>query len=426
MRVLFLSHRLPYPPHKGEKIRALNVLKFLARRHEIYLGCLIDDPRDLPHVAHLSSYVHGLIFERIHPGLRRALALPAVLGSRSITVTCFYSRRLQRRLDDLIERERIEAVFCSSSPMAEYLFRSRHSERLRSVTRVMDLIDVDSFKWAQYARESPPWSAWIYRHEARHLAAFEQRIAREFDHVLVVSEQEKRYFPVGTCPAKLSAVLNGVDLQFFSPDYSGRATRPGPTLVFTGAMDYRPNVDGIRWFVDRVLPRVQSAVPDVQLYVVGNRPTKDVRRLGRRAGVVVTGFVEDVRDYLAGASVCIAPLRIARGIQNKILEAMAMGRAVIATRAAFEGISAEPQRDLVVADGEGEFAAAAVALLRDRQRAEQIGRNARVCVERRHSWGENLRLLQELFPASDAGPSSAAAHPGALTLAPVGSALGGA
>ncbi|MGH8275441.1 MAG: glycosyltransferase, partial [Steroidobacteraceae bacterium] len=157
------------------------------------------------------------------------------------------------------------------------------------------------------------------------------------------------------------------------------------------------NVEGIRWFVERIYPSIQAAVPGVRLYVVGNRPSADVQRLGAYNGVTVTGFVEDVRDYLAGASACIAPLQIARGIQNKILEAMAMGRPVIATRVAFEGIRAQPGRDLVVADGEAAFAAATVELLRDAGRAAQIGRNARLCVEQGYSWATSLRGLDETF-----------------------------
>lgn len=398
MRLLFLTHRLPYPPHKGEKIRALNILKHLARGHEVHLGCLVDDAGDLKHLEDLRPYVRGVVYERVRPTLRKALALPALLRSRSISVECFYSGALQRKIDDLIERERIEAVLCSSSPMAEYLFRSRHSERLPRIPKVMDLIDVDSFKWRQYAEHSAPWVSWIYRYEAQHLGAYERRIAAAFDRVLVVSEREKSCFPGTACPDNVSVMGNGVDLEFFSPQPAARRTLPERSLVFTGVMDYRPNVDGVTWFVERILPLVRRAVPEVRLYIVGNRPTAEVRRLAKAPGIVVTGFVEDVRDYLAGASACIAPLRIARGVQNKILEAMAMGRAVIATRAAYEGVDAVPGRDLVVAEDEAGFAAAAIELLNSAERREDIGRSARACVEQRYSWAENLGVLDELFP----------------------------
>ncbi len=404
MRLLFLAHRLPYPPHKGDKIRALNILRFLARRHEVHLGCLIDDPNDLSYLGEVRQYVGELLFERIHPGLRKLLALTALARAQPISVDCFYSRRLQRRVDDLIEKRRIEGVFCFSSQMAEYVFRSRHAASAARPKRVMDLIDVDSLKWRQYAQESPPWSAWIYRREARCLGAYEERIAREFDRVLVVSEQERGHFPGADRHGRIEAMSNGVDLEFFSPAHPPGSMLGNASLVFTGVMDYRPNVEGVRWFVEHVFPRIRSQVPAARVFIVGNRPTAEVRRLERHRGVSVTGFVPDIRDYLAGATACVAPLRIARGIQNKVLEAMAMGRPVVTTPAAYEGIQATSGTDLVVADTEEAFATATVELLQNPAHAARIGRNARACVERRYSWATNLRVLEEIFTGAQQGP----------------------
>jgi polysaccharide biosynthesis protein PslH len=179
-------------------------------------------------------------------------------------------------------------------------------------------------------------------------------------------------------------------------------------------MDYRPNIEGIRWFVEAVFPRIQIAVPDVELLIVGSKPTPDVVRLGRSQGVVVTGFVEDVREYLARASVCVVPLRIARGIQNKVLEAMAMGKAVVCTPQAHEGIRATSPRELVVAEGPDDFAAATTELLSDRGKARQLGLAARQCVEREYSWEDNLRLLDRILSPRSAGarPTDAAPVPG--------------
>jgi sugar transferase (PEP-CTERM/EpsH1 system associated) len=396
MRLLFLCHRLPWPPHKGEKIRSFNILKYLASRHEIYLAGLVDEVGDVSQLSALRPLVRELLFERLHPKARRLLAMGSLLAARPVTSTYFHSLNLQRRVDALIEQKQIQAVFCSSSPMAEYIFRSRHVGALEELPRVMDLIDVDSAKWTQYAAESGPWSAWLYRREARCLAALEERIARSFDRVLVVSEQEKRYFPMAGGSERLLAVGNGVDLDYFKP--RARLQSAAPTLVFTGVMDYRPNVQGILWFAERILPQVRAAVPDVRLVIVGNRPARSVALLGRRAGIEVTGFVPDVREHLAQASLCIAPLRIARGVQNKVLEAMAMGRPVVATPQAFEGIEATPGQDLLVADSEEEFAGQTIELLRHSSLAEQIGDRARACVERRYAWQRQLQVLDQLFP----------------------------
>lgn len=197
---------------------------------------------------------------------------------------------------------------------------------------------------------------------------------------------------------------NGVDLEFFSPAHPPGSMLGNASLVFTGVMDYRPNVEGVRWFVEHVFPRIRSQVPAARVFIVGNRPTAEVRRLERHRGVSVTGFVPDIRDYLAGATACVAPLRIARGIQNKVLEAMAMGRPVVTTPAAYEGIQATSGTDLVVADTEEAFATATVELLQNPAHAARIGRNARACVERRYSWATNLRVLEEIFTGAQQGP----------------------
>jgi len=403
VRVLFLAHRIPFPPNKGDKIRAFNVLKYLTKRHEVYLACLVDDESDLQFVPEIDQRVNRLVFDRIRPRVKKLLALRGLLQSCPITVGYFYTPVLQRQVDDIIDAVDIDAFVCSSSPMAEYLFRSRHADaKIRAGIKVMDLIDVDSYKWWQYAEQSPVWTSWIYRYEAEYLAEYEKRIARIFDHVLVVSEQEKSLFPGGGNTPNLKAMSNGVDLEFFKSDQLGTHVPARPTLVFTGAMDYRPNIDGIRWFVESVFPRIQVAVPGVELLIVGNKPTPEVVRLGRVRGVVVTGFVEDVREYLARASVCVVPLRVARGIQNKVLEAMAMGRAVVCTPQAHEGIRATSGKELVVAEGTDDFSAATIDLLSDQGKAERLGLAARQCVEREYSWEDNLRLLDRILPVSSA------------------------
>ncbi len=410
MRILFLAHRIPYPPNKGDKIRAFNILKHLSERHAVYLACLVDERADLESLAPLRSIAKRVLFDQLSPRLGKLLALAGMVGARPITVSYFHSQRLQRQVDELIADEHIDAVFCSSSPMAEYIFRSSHApDRLRSLTRVMDLIDVDSIKWSQYAERSAAWKAWIFRYEARQLGAYETRIRREFHSVIVVSEEEKSLLPPVEGGSNVAAMSNGVDLDYFSP--AQRVCHPAAqgALVFTGVMDYWPNAEGVCWFVEQVFPRIRAGAPAAQLFIVGNRPSAQVRRLASVPGVTVTGFVPDVRSYVAAAAACIVPLRIARGVQNKLLEAMAMGKAVVTTPQAFEGVRAQAGRDVVVADGEEAFAAAVCRLLQQPDEAVRIGRNARACVESNYSWAENLRLLDEvLLPDHGIAPQLAA------------------
>ena len=397
MKVLFLAHRIPFPPNKGDKIRAFNVLRHLSRQHEVSLVTLVDEPGEERYVRDLERYARRVLWASVRPKADRLLAMRNLLKGEALSVAYFHSSRLQREVDDLLEGGQFDALVCSSSPMAEYLFRARRKDLVGRARRVMDLIDIDSLKWRQYADKAPPWTAWIYRHEARYLAAYEQRIAREFDSLLVVSDQERELFP-GGAPSKLMAVPNGVDLEMFTPGEPPAST-PQPALVFTGVMDYWPNIEGITWFVQDVLPRIRQSIVGAQLFIVGSRPTADVQKLSQVAGVTVTGFVDDVRTYLQRAAVCVVPLRIARGIQNKVLEAMSMGRPVVTTAQAYEGVKARSGVDIVVADGAAEFADAVVGLLKNRERAEQIGREARACMVRNYSWAANLAPLDAVLEA---------------------------
>lgn len=409
MRVLFLTHRVPFPPNKGDKIRSFNILNHLLKHHEVFVACLVDDEADLRHVPELQRRVQRLMFARIYPQTKKLLALRSLFRRASISVNYFYTPDLQEQVDALLDAVDVDAIVCFSSPMAEYLYRSRHAGgKVHRTLRVMDLIDVDSHKWSQYAAQHGPCIAWVYRHEAEYLAQYERRIASSFDHVLVVSEQEKRLFPGEKEARNVEAMSNGVDLDYFKPMSSvGPSDRP--TLVFTGVMDYWPNVEGVKWFVSAVLPRIREAVPDVALLIVGSRPTSEIERLGKVDGIVVTGFVDDVRTYVGRATVVVVPLRIARGIQNKVLEAMAMGKAVVCTSQSQEGIRAQPGEDLVVADDAEGFAQATIELLCDPLRAAQIGTSARQCVERSYTWHENLRVLDRLLSVS--GRSTGSAEP---------------
>lgn len=395
MRILLITHRLPFPPNKGDKIRSYNILRHLADHHDVHVACPIDSAQDQAMVPELEKQVSRVASARVGAGLGRVLALRAVLYGRSISVTHFYSRELQRRIDALIDEGPYDAYFCFSSPMAEYLIRSRHAHgALRGALRIMDFIDIDSHKWSQYAAESPRWKAWIYRHEARTLAAYERRVEAEFDASLVVTEAERHLFPGGASD-RLVAMNNGVDLEFFSPLAPAPKTA-APTIVFTGVMDYWPNVDGVCWFAEFVWPSVRRHYPTARFLIVGSSPSAAVRRLAREPGIEVTGFVKDVRSYVREATLCVAPLRIARGVQNKVLEAMAMARAVVVSAQAFEGLRAAPGRDLAVSPCDEAFAAAVLALLRDDAGREAMGRAARGCVEFGYSWASNLAVIDRL------------------------------
>jgi sugar transferase (PEP-CTERM/EpsH1 system associated) len=390
MNLLVLVHRIPYPPNKGDKIRSYHELRYLAARHRVHLGCLADQPEDLAHVPLLRQMATSLEVVPLDPRRARLRSLAALASTEPLSVRYFASRRLQAWVDATLRRERIDAVLLFSSPMWAYVAQ-------RGLPVVMDFCDVDSDKWRQYAERAPWLMRPVYALEARRLRAWEQEALHGAAASVLVAERERRLWsdlPVAL-QTKVHVVRNGVDLQFFTPR---RSPDPGAdTIVFTGAMDYYANVDAVTFFAREVLPRVRARRPGAQFVIVGSRPTDEVRALAALPGVQVTGFVDDVRDWYARASVCVVPLRIARGIQNKLLEALAMQRPVVCTAAAADGLGAGGGDGIRIADGAPALADAVIEVLADRARAAAQAAAGRRFVEREYEWDGAMAMLERLL-----------------------------
>jgi len=264
----------------------------------------------------------------------------------------------------------------------------------------MDFVDVDSDKWAQYARYASFPKSWIYKLESKRLSKYERKVAEYFQHSIFVTDSEVKIFKNKNPHIKnVTAIPNGVDLDYFSPKY-GQHPAPSnqqPVLVFTGAMDYFANIDGVVWFTKEILPLIKKEIPEIRFYIVGSNPTKEVLLLSSNNGVTVTGYVTDTREYLGKATVVVVPLRIARGIQNKILEAMAMGIPVVATPQAFEGIEAQPGRDLIFGENPEKIAEGVIKLTREAFLRKSLGDNARRVIENNYCWTKNLERLDRIL-----------------------------
>ena len=395
--ILFLAHRIPFPPDRGDKIRSWHLLERLTRMSRVHLGCFADDEADAAHLPALRQALGNRLGE-VHVERRRTgkavAGARALLDRKPVSLTLFDSRALRAFVGRMLASGRIGTVFGFSGQMAQFV-PAQPGARF-----VMDLGDVDSAKFAQYAEQGAAPMRWVHAREARLLAEYERATAARADVTTLVSEAEAALFRARTGLPNIRALSNGIDLEYFAPaaDFpclpeAGRGA--APILLFTGQMDYPPNVDAVAWFAEQVLPQVA----DARFVIAGRNPAPDVRRLaGQR--VHVTGAVDDMRRWLAAADLVVAPLRIARGIQNKVLEAMAMAKPVVASAAALEGIEAEPDRDLVVADGAEATVEAIRRLLADREAAQALGRRARACVERGYSWEQRLAPLEEIvFPA---------------------------
>jgi len=404
MNLLFLVHRIPYPPNKGDKIRSWNELRYLAAHHNVHLGCLMDQPEDARWIEALRPLVASLEVTPLDPRRARLHSLTALWRGGPLSVPYFHSDRLQTWVNETLQRHPIDAILLFSSPMAAYV---SHSD----LPLVMDFCDVDSDKWAQYARKAPLPLRPLYALEGRRLAEYELQILRRCQAATLVTEQEKEIWKHLPRPLvdKVHVIPNGVDLEFFSARALPQLPPRSPhNMSFTGAMDYYANVDAVTWFANEVLPRVQAVYSDATFTIVGSRPTAEVVELGKRPGITVTGFVDDIRDWYLRASLCVVPLRIARGIQNKVLEAMAMGRPVLATPPAFEGLGAEAGSDLQVADGAEAFAAQAIRMLGDPVNTESMGRAGRAFVERHYVWQGNMQRLEDLLLQAQARDVQAA------------------
>jgi sugar transferase (PEP-CTERM/EpsH1 system associated) len=394
--LLYLTHRIPYPPNKGDKIRSFHLLRHLSSRYRIYLGTFIDDEEDWRYADAIKEYCQDTCIIGLNPLAARIKSLFTLASNNPLTLAYYRNTKLKQWVEAVLQREAVQNIVIFSSAMAQYVEHLTHSRR------IIDFVDVDSDKWRQYAL-SKSWPLnWIYRRESECLLNYERRVAREFDSAIFVSEKEADLFRqlAPDSADKTTFFNNGVDTDFFSParEYINPYPAGVKVLVFTGAMDYWANIDAVIWFAHSVFPIVRAQMPDIAFYIVGTRPSKSVQALADLPGINVTGAVEDIRPYLMHASIAVAPLRIARGIQNKVLEAMAMGKSVVTSIQAMEGIHAVPGKELMVAKDAVQFADQ-ILLLLDHEEKTTMGQAARGRVLQDYAWTNSLSRIDALLTA---------------------------
>jgi glycosyltransferase involved in cell wall biosynthesis len=425
VNLLFLAHRVPFPPDRGDKIRSFHILQYLAKRARVHLAAFADDEADFdPPVVFTDMLASCTILPRGKSQARAAIE--AVASGKPVSLTAFAGSAMQAAVDRIVPQ--VSGIYCFSGQMAQYLPAD-------GPPVVMDFVDMDSAKFAGFAQDVRGPMRWMMRREARLLGAFERKIAGRVSASLFVSEAEAALFRDVGAMGRVLAVENGIDAEKFDPSGSdlnlshhpgegrgpigkvvvtadspssstssnwapasagvvGGSVRDGPPLiVFTGQMDYRPNIDAVTWFARDILPLIRKRHP-AHFAIVGRAPTPAVQALASDH-VTVTGAVDDVRGWLAAADVCVAPLKLARGIQNKVLEAMAMARPVVASTAAAEGI--DHAGTIRVAQTAQEFADRVTDLLEAPEAAAALGHAAREQVVRRYGWGARLAPLDALL-----------------------------
>ncbi len=393
--ILFLAHRIPFPPDRGDKIRAHHLLMHLVATAPVHVGCFAEGERDRAAESELARVAasHCLVDRRKPLPLAGA---EAVLSGKPVSLTAFHSHALEQWVRRTIAQHNVDLIVVFSGQMGQYVpddFAGRV---------VIDLCDVDSVKFEDYADAGE--RVWLNRREGRLLALEEERLVHRADATILISENEKSVLQCrlrNAAGTRLCAIGNGIDADFFDPATVAPApeiaVRDGPHFVFTGQMDYRPNEKAAIWAINNFLPVVRERLPGAEFHIVGRNPTAPLLGHAHDPGVTVWGEVPDVRPFLAAADVAIVPLTIARGVQNKVLEAMAMELPVILTPEAATGIAARDGQDWLVEPAD------AAAMLRrfeqlwsDNVTRRNIGKAARQFVLRHHSWPAMLAPLNEL------------------------------
>jgi sugar transferase (PEP-CTERM/EpsH1 system associated) len=401
--VLYLTHRIPFPPNKGDKVRSFNLLRFLCGRYRVHVGTFVDDPADLAHVPALESMCASFKAIALRPATARLRSAVGLWTGEALTLPYYRNGELAQWIEATVREHRIAKAVVFSSAMAQYVV-DRNDLRV-----VVDFVDVDSLKWEQYGRTRAWPMAAIFAREGRRLLAFERAVAAAAHASVFVTEAEASLFCrlAPECVSTVHHAQNGVDTDYFAPDQE-RASPFGADeepIVFTGAMDYWPNIDAVTWFATEVMPLIKAQRPRARFYIVGMQPAPAVTALAKDPSVVVTGLVPDTRPYLQHARVIVAPLRVARGIQNKVLEGMAMGQPVVVSAPAAEGLQASGGTDFEIATDAAEFAAKSLALMNDPPRSRRMGDAARARVIGAYSWSANLRPFASLLEGAAGQPA---------------------
>lgn len=395
MKLLYLVHRMPYPPNKGDKVPSYHLLRHLADRHDVFLGTFIDDPEDEAHVDTVRAWCRDAHFVRLNPRRARWASLRGLLTGEPLGLPYYRDASLRDWVRRTVAAQRIDGVLVFSSTMAQY------AEGLGLPTWV-DFVDLDSAKWTAYAQQHRWPLSWLYAREGRQLLRYERQVAAWAQASFFVTEAECRLFREAApeVAPRVHALCNGVDAEFFSPQPERESPYPADVtpVVFTGAMDYWPNVDAVTWFVQDMLPRLKANWPQLRFYIVGRSPTPAVRALAG-PDVEVTGTVPDVRPFLQHAAVVVAPLRLARGIQNKVLEAMAMARPVVAASHCVQAIDGCQAGEVTAADTVDEYLQAVEAWLAHPAAAEAVGQAARRRVLDGFAWPARLAPLDRALAA---------------------------
>jgi hypothetical protein len=407
MKILFVCHRLPFPPNRGGKIRPFHMIQHLSQKHSVVVASLAHSEDEVAEGKPLEKYCEKVLVDVLPNRTRWTQAVCALPTSMPSSVAYFNSKRLTRMIQEESSRQPFDAIVVHCAFVAHYVLD------LPCKIRLLDFGDVDSAKWATYARWRPWPLSMGYKIEADKLRRYERNCATKFDICTATTQGELEEVQKMELSKPNAVIPNGVDLEYF--DSRTESPKGSASIVFLGRMDYFPNIEGAEYFAREIFPLIRQSVPRAEFQIVGSNPSKAVRKLAAIPGITVTGHVPDVRPYLKNAALAVAPLRIARGTQNKILQFLATGVPVVTTTEAAKGVAAKAGRDFLVADNPKDFAAQVLRLLNDPQLRESLATAGREPLKTAHDWSRSMTILDSLlegsFTQSEPAPRTLAPQP---------------
>lgn len=415
MKILYLAHRLPFPPDKGCRTRAFHFIRHLSRRHQVWCAAFCEGPHHAQESSGLRPYCEEATAFTLRPRRRWVLGSARWLSGRSLTEGVYGDRRLHDHLRRWHADVRFDVAIAFSGCMAQYLWP------LGEMRRIVDLCDVDSLKWAEYAKKTTVPLTWIYQIEASRVRRLEQSVVAKADATLVITQQEADVLRT-TVPLadRIHVVGNGVEL----PERVAPVETTRPIVGFVGDMTYPPNDGAVRRFVAITWPLIRREAPQAEFWIIGRNPSRAVHCLHGHEGVRVVGAIAQVSPFIDQLRVSIAPLVIARGLQNKVLEAMAHGRPVVASAQAAAGLDRNNECPLRVATTPTAAMREITSFLRDPLLAARVGCASRAWAAVRYRWDDRLKDLDAILARMTESSCRGAAKPGcreraaALAFAP--------